>query len=380
MTVWGIGPKLIGLTALYALPAVLAEFLWPSRFALHGVPSAVFLIAGGLLIAIGIPIWILASNDVDRAYDEGILATQGMYALCRHPIYGTAVCLVLPGVVLLFRSVWLLTIPVAAYLFCRLLLSNEEDHLRRTFGPAYRAYEKTVPALFPALWKIPNAFFYPIPTGKLDENVYAARDGDVDMFLYTDGRNTIAVDCGYSAKRIARELTNLSIDPAAITHLFLTHTDMDHAGGLELLPHAEVHLSAAEEQMIDGRTARLLGIFRNQPISRPHTALADGDTVTAGEIRVRAVATPGHTPGSMSFLVNDKVLFTGDALILRNGRVEAFYPLLCMNTETVKTSIRRLTALEGIVRLCTAHTGCSGAFREAMKRWRPAGELRETGK
>jgi glyoxylase-like metal-dependent hydrolase (beta-lactamase superfamily II) len=50
----------------------------------------------------------------------------------------------------------------------------------------------------------------------------------------------IAVDCGYSAKRIARELANLSIDPAANTHLFLTHTDMDHAGGLELLPHAKV--------------------------------------------------------------------------------------------------------------------------------------------
>jgi protein-S-isoprenylcysteine O-methyltransferase Ste14 len=304
MTVWGIGPKSIGLTALYALPAVLAEFLWPSRFALHGVPSAAFLMAGGLLIAIGIPIWILASNDVDRAYDEGILATQGMYALCRHPIYGAAVCLVLPGVVLLFRSVWLLTIPVAAYLFCRLLLRNEEDHLRRTFGPAYRSYEKTVPALFPTFWKIPNAFFYPIPTGKLDENVYAVCDGDVDMFLYTDGRNTIAVDCGYSAKRIARELAKLSIDPTAITHLFLTHTDMDHAGGRKLLPHAKVYLSAAEEQMIDGRTARLLGLYRNPPITMPYTALADGDTVTAGEIRVRAVATPGHTPGSISFLVN----------------------------------------------------------------------------
>jgi hypothetical protein len=47
MTVWGIGPKLIGLTTLYALPTVLAEFLWPSRFALHGAPSAVFLMAGG---------------------------------------------------------------------------------------------------------------------------------------------------------------------------------------------------------------------------------------------------------------------------------------------------------------------------------------------
>jgi hypothetical protein len=51
-----------------------------------------------------------------------------------------------------------------------------------------------------------------------------------------------------------------------------------------------------------------------------------------------------------------------------------------MNTETVKTSIRRLAAMKGIERLCTAHTGCSGAFREAMKQWHPTGERHETGK
>jgi hypothetical protein len=30
-------------------------------------------------------IWVAASKAVDQAFEEGVLATQGVYALCRHP-------------------------------------------------------------------------------------------------------------------------------------------------------------------------------------------------------------------------------------------------------------------------------------------------------
>jgi protein-S-isoprenylcysteine O-methyltransferase Ste14 len=114
MTIWGIGPKLIFLSALYSLPIVLAQCVWPSRFVIPNVPYAVFIVLGSVLIVIGLPIWVLASRTVDRAYGEDILATQGMYALCRHPIYGAAICLVVPGILVFFRSGLLLTIPAAA--------------------------------------------------------------------------------------------------------------------------------------------------------------------------------------------------------------------------------------------------------------------------
>ena len=43
--------------------------------------------------------------------------------------------------------------------------------------------------------------------------------------------------------------------------------------------------------------------------------LADGDVVSAGTLRLRAIHTPGHTPACMSFQVGDAV-FTGDALFM----------------------------------------------------------------
>jgi hydroxyacylglutathione hydrolase len=370
MTIWGIGPRLILCTAIFAVPVVLAYGMGYPHSLIQGVPNAVFAVLGSALIAIGIPIWIWASRTVDSAYDEDLLATQGVYALCRHPIYGTAVCFVLPGVLLFFRSWLLLAIPLAAYLFCRLLLRKEEDHLRRKFGAAYRDYEKSVPVLFPQVWKAVGCFFYPLPTVRLEENVLAVRDGDANMFLYTDGRHAVAIDAGYSAKGIAKELRQLGVDPASVTHLFLTHTDFDHAGGLSLFSRAQIFLSQAEEQMIDGRTARFSGLYRNPRISRPYTLLRDGDLIPAGKIRVRAIATPGHTPGSMSFLVNEKALFTGDTLILQNGRVNTFYAPLTMSVEADRKSIRKLAALQGIPLLCTAHTGCTRAVDDSWKRWR----------
>jgi hydroxyacylglutathione hydrolase len=371
-TIWGIGPRLILLTTLYAVPIIIAQWAEYPRFIIQGVPFAVFAVLGSALIVTGIPIWVWASRSVDRAYAEGTLATQGVYALCRHPIYGNAIFFSIPGILLFFRSWLLLSIPAAAYVFCRLLLGREEDHLRRKFGFAYREYERTASALFPAVWNAAKCFFYPAPTARLDEHVCAVRDGGVNMFLYTDGADMIAIDAGYSSKAVSRELKRLGADPSSVTHLFLTHADLDHAGGLSLFPIARIFLSLGEERMIDGTTARFLGLFRNAVIRRSHDLLRDGDVVTAGGIRVRALSTPGHTPGSMSYLVDGRVLFTGDTLILQNGSANAFHRLLNMDTRRQRESIRALSALQGVELLCTAHTGWTRNFPGVMMHWRSA--------
>jgi glyoxylase-like metal-dependent hydrolase (beta-lactamase superfamily II) len=46
--------------------------------------------------------------------------------------------------------------------------------------------------------------------------------------------------------------------------------------------------------------------------------LADGETLTAGSLRIRVLATPGHTPACVSYLIDDAV-FTGDALFIEDA-------------------------------------------------------------
>ena len=95
--------------------------------------------------------------------------------------------------------------------------------------------------------------------------------------------------------------------------------------------------------------------------------------VTLGSIKVQAIATPGHTPGSMSYLVDDGVLFSGDTLVLRNGQAYPFYRLVNMDAATQEQSIRKLTRLQNVALLCTAHTGCTTDYQRAMVHWRPQG-------
>jgi glyoxylase-like metal-dependent hydrolase (beta-lactamase superfamily II) len=201
------------------------------------------------------------------------------------------------------------------------------------------------------------------------ERVYAITSGDASMFIYADGEHAIAVDAGYGGQALQQELDRIPVDAASVTHLFLTHGDVDHTGGLDLFPNAQVYLSKDEEQMIDGTTPRLLGLYHSPRLTRPYRLLADGDVVVVGEVEVRAIATPGHTPGAMSYLVDGRVLFTGDTLALRNGQVRTFYRLINMDTATQKASIGKLAQLEGVSLLCTAHTGCTTEYARAMRRW-----------
>jgi hydroxyacylglutathione hydrolase len=370
MTVWGVGPKFTLYSVLYLILALVIHYVCYPRFAIQGIPYVVFAVIGLGLVAVGFPIWSMASKTVDRGFEEGVLLTQGVYALCRHPIYGNAIFFTIPGILLFFRSWLLLTVPVFMYVAFKLLVGAEEDHLREKFGPAYREYEREVNAAFPRLWKLRGAFFYPLATGQITPHVYAIRDKDVNVFICTDGTHAIAIDAGYSQDALREEMKQLPIAPEAVMHLFLTHSDHDHTGGLGLFKNAQVYLGKDEEQMIDGTASRLLWVYHNPKMGRPYSLLADGDVVTVGAIKVRAIATPGHTPGSMSYLVNDSALFTGDTLTLQNGHVHTFYHPFNMDTATQRQSIRKLAALESISLLCTAHTGCTGDFEKAVKLWR----------
>ncbi|MGA8301568.1 MAG: rhodanese-like domain-containing protein [Terriglobales bacterium] len=74
-----------------------------------------------------------------------------------------------------------------------------------------------------------------------------------------------------------------------IRHIFETHLHADFVSG-----HKE----------LAARTGATIYIGSEAKASFPHTALRDGDEVRVGAVRIRALATPGHTPEGMCFVVN----------------------------------------------------------------------------
>ena len=191
------------------------------------------------------------------------------------------------------------------------------------------------------------------------------------MFLYKADDFLICFDTGFNEDSIKKEFDRLGFDPKNVRYIFLTHSDRDHTGGLNLFKNAKLYLSADEEQMIRKKTPRFFGFSYNRPINKVYTTLKDGDVIQAGETRITAIATPGHTPGSMSYLVNDSILVVGDALALRKGKVRRFArlalgSLIHMDLTTQQESIKKLAKLRDVSMMLTAHTGFTTDFEYAM--------------
>jgi glyoxylase-like metal-dependent hydrolase (beta-lactamase superfamily II) len=211
--------------------------------------------------------------------------------------------------------------------------------------------------------------FHTTPTGQIDEGLYTVSFGLVNMYLYTDGEHTIAIDTGVAGDTLGEGLAQLGIAPDDVTHVFLTHSDVDHAGGLGTFPNAHVYLGREEAQMIKGATRRFPFSY-NADITRPYTLLDDGEVVTVGSIEVKAIATPGHTPGHTAYLVNGDTLFVGDLFGLTNGQARLFPGFIGMDAATQAVSAGKLAKLEDVKWMCTGHSGYTDCFDTAMLNWR----------
>ena len=223
---------------------------------------------------------------------------------------------------------------------------------------------------------MPTKWFCPHPTGWVDDRVLAiAQRGMVNLFVVRTARRAIAIDAGTSAAGIAESLDAAGMDARQVTHVFMTHCDSDHVGGLAAFPQARIFLGAGEDALLQRQRRRFLGLTYVPRLERPYALLADGDTVAADGVSVRALATPGHTPGSTSYLVDARWLFTGDCIALRDGVARPFYGLMDMERARLAASLARLARLPEVALLCTAHTGCTTNWQRAMQPWRaPAGE------
>lgn len=128
------------------------------------------------------------------------------------------------------------------------------------------------------------------------------------------------------AQEIGPRMRALGLPPEEVRWVVLTHLHTDHAGGLHHFPDAEVLVSATEMERARGLPGKVRGYLPHRwptwlgptllDLSVPRgRTLPEGVPLTrAGDVRL--VATPGHTAGHLSVLVDEgpRTLFlAGDA-------------------------------------------------------------------
>ena len=163
-------------------------------------------------------------------------------------------------------------------------------------------------------------------------------------FLYREGeKDCIVVDPADKGGDIYRALQKNGFRTAGI---LLTHGHFDHIGAVEEVQEKYGCLVCACEKEIPLLASPELNAsnMSHRPLSlTPDVTVKEGDSVTVGDLEFKVMETPGHTEGSICFVIANTI-FSGDTLFLGScGRVD--FPT--GDAKTMMDSLKRLKNLEG---------------------------------
>ena len=179
------------------------------------------------------------------------------------------------------------------------------------------------------------------------------RDLGCASYVVADGGEAAVIDPKWEIDEYLRLAEQEGFE---ITHILETHNHADHVSGRGRLAEATgatIHVPNADE------------------VEFASTAVADGGAVEVGDVRIVALATPGHRPEHVAYLVEDRsrgdapwLALTGDSLFVG----DLARPDLAVEPETgardLHRSLRKLLALDDFVEVYPGHIGgslCGGA-------------------
>lgn len=151
----------------------------------------------------------------------------------------------------------------------------------------------------------------------------------------------VVIDPGFDTESEGqRILDEIEHNGLQIKYIINTHGHPDHIGGNRILKnhsHAPILIHGADSPMLN-----------NPPADR---TLHEGDIIEVGDIKLKVMHTPGHSPGSTALLTGDYA-FSGDTLFAGSiGR----YDLPGASLEELVTSLKRILTLHDHVKVCPGH-------------------------
>ncbi len=181
--------------------------------------------------------------------------------------------------------------------------------------------------------------------------------GVLERFVYSyliHGENTYLIDTGVVSSEdvIFEYMEKIGLKPADISLIVLSHSHPDHIGSANSTKEksgCKVAAHSGERSWIEDVELQA----KERPVPNFHllvegsvkidNILEDGDVLDIGDNTIKIIHTPGHSKGSISFLMEEEgILITGDAIPI-NGDLPIYDDI-----ESSVRSIKKLKAIKGI--------------------------------
>jgi len=156
---------------------------------------------------------------------------------------------------------------------------------------------------------------------------------DCNVYAIDAGNELLLVDsgAGCSLEQLIRNIGCLELENIPLTKILLTHSHADHSGGAHALRDrygCQVYTSAQEAPLVEHGTDQEMGLdvakrsgFYSPDYRFNHcevdVRVHHNDTIRCNSLEIRVLHVPGHSVGSMCYLVDlpeGRALFSGDVV------------------------------------------------------------------
>lgn len=180
------------------------------------------------------------------------------------------------------------------------------------------------------------------------------------------GENAYILDCGNEVIIIDPGADHDKISAAAdgkpCGYVLLTHAHYDHIGAVAAFQRegAKVYMHRDDLKLLngDGNLASLFGEKLDRFV--PDVLLSGGETLELNGEKISVVSTPGHTDGSVCYIVDD-IIFSGDTLFyMACGRTD----MPSGNAAKMRGSLNKLISLSADCKVFPGHGMTTTLFFE----------------
>src|SRR5580700_4606305 len=142
---------------------------------------------------------------------------------------------------------------------------------------------------------------------KVFDNLYFVGSKIHNSWALTGSEGIILIDTIYtynSEEEIIGGLKKLGLDPAKVKYVIISHAHPDHVGGAKLMQDrygSRIVMGGPDWDSIEKSV-------NGYPAGKPKRDIVadDGQKITLGDTSVTLIATPGHTPGTLSMIFTVK--------------------------------------------------------------------------